>query len=223
MPAYTCVEAAFQHSYICLSWGVFTNSMTNTCFVCLSLLVWVTISLSRIWRESCKRKLIRRLIKVKQLFVTFCVTWHHFNIAHKQQISPYNHFYVVSCAWSLCLIHFIIPQTSSYITAWFISYYFYKVGWWSFYSFRPSPHPPEVPQWLQFIQWKPLGDLLWSRLQARWGILNHHCYCLHGGLCYTTPCDLSVCKPVATGGRCCTHITHLGYVHAAEVKMKKKT
>lgn len=52
VPAYTCAEVAFECSYICLSRGVFTNSMTNTCFVCLSLLVWVTVNLSRLWRES---------------------------------------------------------------------------------------------------------------------------------------------------------------------------
>lgn len=34
------------------------------------------------------------------------------------------------------------------------------------FSLRTQSDPPPAPQWLQFLQWKPLG-VLWSRLQAR--------------------------------------------------------
>ncbi len=51
---------------------------------------------------------------------------------------------------NICLIHFIIFQTSSYITALFLFYY-RKRGWWSSSFLRSNPHPPEIPQWLQLI------------------------------------------------------------------------
>lgn len=44
MPTYTCIKASFLFpcSATRLSLGVFINSMTNTCFVFLSVLVWAS-------------------------------------------------------------------------------------------------------------------------------------------------------------------------------------
>ncbi len=160
------------------------------------------------------------LIKLVQLFVKFCVALHykqkrlHFNIPHKQQTSLCNHFWVFSCAWSLCLTHFIISQTSSDVTAWFISYF---MSWADGLSLPSDPVHTHQRYHSDYSSSSESPSVTSSDPDYRqgkrclWGILYHLCYCLHGGLYgYSTPCDFSVCKPLATGGRCYTHMTDLG-------------
>lgn len=73
-----------------------------------------------------------------------------------------NHSEVVSCAW-----RFFDPfHHFATVRAWLVlNDQMSMTG--SSYPPRTSPHPPEVPQWLQFIQREPLSDLVRSRLPAR--------------------------------------------------------